>query len=212
MRASLLRSALPLVLAALPCFAQLDRGTLTGIVTDPSGAVIPGAKVTIVNADTKAAYRTGTTGTGLYNMPALPSGNYTVTFQAPSFRMLERSNIEVRSTSTVRVDAVLEVGDVKETMQVNEAPARIETETPQVTSGFSGKNLLSTAVPIPYGGRVVDNLPPKLLPGVSGDSWMMRINGSTDFSRKRCWKAPARRHISRGRSAKPRHRWKRWKS
>ncbi|MBI4903330.1 MAG: TonB-dependent receptor [Acidobacteria bacterium] len=175
---------LMLLLAAVPCDAQLDRGALTGTVTDSSGAVVPGAHISIVNTGTKATYQTGTTGIGQYHMPTLPAGVYSVTFEAPSFKKLVRNNIQIRATDVVRVDAVLEIGAVSETVSVNEAPAMIQTETPQVASAFSGQNLLNSALPIPYGGRLPDNLPGKIMPGISGDSWDMRINGSTNFAKE----------------------------
>ncbi|MFN7934189.1 MAG: TonB-dependent receptor [Bryobacteraceae bacterium] len=179
-----MRLTLLALAALLPCLAQLDRGAITGLVSDTSGAVIPGARVTIVNTGTRVTYQTGTTGTGQYHMPTLPAGVYSATFEAASFKKLVRTDIQIRATDVVRVDAILEVGAVSETVSVTEAPALIQTETPQVASGFSGQNLLDSALPVPYGGRQADNLPGKVMPGVSGDSWDMRINGSTNFSKE----------------------------
>jgi hypothetical protein len=184
MRNTRLKAVALLWAAVTPCLGQLDRGAMTGAVTDSSGAVVPGARVTITNSGTKATYQTGTTGTGQYHMPTLPAGVYSVAFEAQSFKKLVKSNIQVRAAEVVRVDAVLEVGAVAETISVTEVPSLIQTETPQAASAFSGKNLLDSALPIPYGGRVADNLPGKVMPGVSGDSWDMRINGSTNFSKE----------------------------
>ena len=64
---------------SLPCFGQLDRGTITGTVTDSSGAAIPGAKITIRNKGTNATYESKTTGTGDYSAVNLPAGIYDVT-------------------------------------------------------------------------------------------------------------------------------------
>ncbi len=78
------KSAWLLLIGCLALFAQLDRGSLTGTITDPSGAVIPDAKVTIKNTGTNAIYETRSNVAGQYTMPNLPVGGYEVTFEAPA--------------------------------------------------------------------------------------------------------------------------------
>ena len=80
-------------LLAAPCFAQLDRGAITGTVTDSSGAVVPGAKIAIRNLATNVKYQSATTGSGDYNAVNLPAGSYEVTFEANGLKTLVRSNI-----------------------------------------------------------------------------------------------------------------------
>jgi hypothetical protein len=71
------------LLSAPPAvFAQSDRGTITGTVSDPAGAVVPAATLTLTNTGTAAAYDTVTTGTGNYALPSLPSGRYTLKVSA----------------------------------------------------------------------------------------------------------------------------------
>ena len=67
-------------------FGQGDRGTITGTVTDPSGAVIAGARVTAVNADTRNLVETITTGTGNFTLPQLPVGMWDVAVEAAGFK------------------------------------------------------------------------------------------------------------------------------
>ena len=62
--------------------AQSDRGTITGAITDPSGALIPAAKVTLTNSDTGTRSETVATETGNYTLPSLPAGNYTLKVEA----------------------------------------------------------------------------------------------------------------------------------
>src|SRR5438034_7935705 len=76
-----------ILILVLACagFAQSDRGTLTGTVTDPAGAVVPAAKVTIKNLDTGAGSATVTTETGNYTVPGLAAGLYELSVESPGF-------------------------------------------------------------------------------------------------------------------------------
>src|SRR6266498_2688244 len=78
--------------------AQLDRGSLTGTVTDPTGAVVPDVKITARNTATNAVYETRSNPAGQYTMPNLPVGGYEVTFEAPAFKKLVRSGITLGVT------------------------------------------------------------------------------------------------------------------
>src|SRR5262245_15194926 len=119
------RIRLPLNLAALivvfstaAAFAQSDRGVLTGTVSDSSGAVIPGATVTATNQATNVASNTITTEGGLYAIPALPAGTYKVRVELAGFKSWEQSGVAVSAATTVRVDAVMQVGAVSESVEV----------------------------------------------------------------------------------------------
>lgn len=74
------------VFSGAPCFAQIDRASITGVVTDPSGAVIPNAKVTITDAATKVMRATMTNSSGVYVLAALPASTYSVAISRPGFR------------------------------------------------------------------------------------------------------------------------------
>jgi hypothetical protein len=93
-----------------PLIAQIDRGTIQGLVKDASGAVIPGAKVQIIQIATNSIYDLVTNGEGLYIAPNLPVATYKVVIQAPGFSTFSREPVEVRAHVQVRVDAVLQVG------------------------------------------------------------------------------------------------------
>src|SRR5213594_1774253 len=90
--------------------AQLNRGSLTGTVTDATGAVVPQARVTTQNTATGATYQTTCNEAGQYVQPNLPAGQYQLTFEAPSFKILVRSGVTLGATEVLRVDGVLEVG------------------------------------------------------------------------------------------------------
>ena len=80
---------------SVKCFAQLDRGTISGIVTDPSGSAITGAKVTATNIATNTQSATVTTGAGDYTIPELPAGEYSVRVKAAGFGELIRKGIKI---------------------------------------------------------------------------------------------------------------------
>ena len=90
---ALLRILLPVLLLALNAFAQRDLATLVGTVTDPAGAGIPSAKVTISEDATGLKYDVVTTGGGEYARPALKPGIYSVTVEAAGFKKSTRRNI-----------------------------------------------------------------------------------------------------------------------
>jgi hypothetical protein len=178
-----LRLFVSLSLVTLTCLAQSDRGTLTGVVADPSGAVIAAARVEIVNSGTQTKYRTGTNGTGQYHMPNLPPGPYTVTFEASGFKKLVRSEITLEATQVLRVDAVLEIGQTSDVISVTGEVPRIQTDTPELATTMSGENMM--ALPFSFdGARVPDNLVPKIAPGVMGSGYRTIINGTTAFSKE----------------------------
>jgi hypothetical protein len=130
----------------VPAFAQIDRGTIQGAVTDPSGAVIAGAKVKITNRDTNSALDLSTNGEGLFTAPNLPVGNYRVTVEAAGFGTFVREPVEIRSRVEVRVDATLQPGAVTETVNVADAAPLLDTAA--VNNSASMKSDLIQELPM----------------------------------------------------------------
>src|SRR5262245_9040350 len=93
--------------------AQTSRGTVTGKVIDPNGAVIPGATVTLTNVDTNVERTTMTTGEGVYRFDAVDLGNYKIVFTAAGFSNLENTDIIVSANQTAVVDVELRVGAIE---------------------------------------------------------------------------------------------------
>src|SRR5262245_22053603 len=104
----------------LLAFAQSDRGTITGTVIDPAGAVVSGAAVEVRNVQTGAVYQVATSGTGNY-VVQVPTGAYEISVTVPGFKKYVRQNIEVPVEQTLRIDATLEVGSSAESVTVTEA-------------------------------------------------------------------------------------------
>src|SRR6266852_383244 len=118
-----------LFLFSMAAFAQSDRGTITGTIVDPAGAVVAGAKVEAKNVDTGTPYEVASTGTGNYTLSQLPAGSYEVAVTVPGFKKSVRQNIVVQVAGTLRVDVTLEVGSAAESVTVTEAAPLLKTES-----------------------------------------------------------------------------------
>src|SRR6266513_1941177 len=106
-------------LLASAAFAQSDRGTITGTISDATNAVIPGATITAVNADTAAKYETISTETGNYTLTQVPPGAYQLSAELPGFKKYVRQGITVLVAQTLRIDVALEVGAAGDEVTVN---------------------------------------------------------------------------------------------
>src|SRR5438552_11733749 len=102
------------VLSLAPLQGQSTMGTITGIVTDSSGAVIPNAVVVATNTATGGKAQTLTSATGNYLIPGLQVGQYEVSVAISGFKAWTRSRINVNSNGNVRIDVALEVGQATE--------------------------------------------------------------------------------------------------
>src|SRR5262245_42414807 len=123
--------------AALVCvvaLGQSERGSITGIVTDQTGAAIAGAELAVVNRDTNWTAKSLTTQSGEYSAPNLPPGAYRVEITAPGFKHFVRQNVVVAASTTVRVDAQLQLGQVTEQIEVSTAVATIQTDDAKVST------------------------------------------------------------------------------
>ena len=111
--------------------AQGDRGSIAGLVSDPSGSVIAGATIEAVNQATNLKADTVTTATGIYRLVALPVGRYTLTATVPGFQIYVRQDIQVQVNQTT-IDIGLRVGQVAETVTVSGGAPLIQSESAAV--------------------------------------------------------------------------------
>jgi hypothetical protein len=120
-----------MALVSAPVFAQSDRGTITGNVTDPSGAVVPNAKVTATSLDTGEVRETTTSGEGNYTLPELKAGRWRITVEAQGFKTTTVDQYKVAVSVTHSLDVKLDVGAVADVVTVtgDQTPA-IQTDTP----------------------------------------------------------------------------------
>src|SRR5688572_3100085 len=108
-------------------WAQQDRGTILGTVLDTSGAAIPNATVVVQNEGTAAKRELSTDGSGLFVAPELPLGIYRVTASSAGFKTKVQADVNVRVSDRVKVDLILDPGDMKETVTVTGETPLIET-------------------------------------------------------------------------------------
>ncbi|MEP7340042.1 MAG: carboxypeptidase regulatory-like domain-containing protein [Acidobacteriota bacterium] len=122
------------LLLAIPlaAVAQITTATIAGTITDPSGAILPGAQVTARNVDT-GLIRTVVSGEeGTYRLEFLPVGNYVLEVTASGLKKTSRSGIVLQVNDTARVDVSLTVGQVSETVTITEATPAINTSTAEI--------------------------------------------------------------------------------
>ncbi len=182
--------ALILCAIALALFAQSDRGTITGTISDPAGAVIAGAAVEAKNIATGAIYSGASSGTGNYTLAQLPAATYELSVTVPGFKKYVRTGLQVEVAGTVRIDATLEVGSATESVTVEAAAPLLKTEGGEVSHNISTQTLddlpiltlTGAAASIGTGNSLGNVRNPlasvQLLPGarITTDS-VMRING-----------------------------------
>jgi hypothetical protein len=130
------------------------EGTISGIVTDTTGAVIPKAKITAINAATKIATTRYSTSAGYFSVAPLQPGQYTVEVTAPGFKSLLHENVIVDAMHTTSVDSVLSVGSESQTVTVTTAPPALETEN--ATLGMVMENENYSNLPILMNGSQRD--------------------------------------------------------
>src|SRR6266699_6637552 len=153
-----------LLLSSATLLTQTFRGTILGTVTDPQGAVVPGAKVTVHNINTGLERTTQTSADGSYSVPELPIGAYTVSATQSGFQTAVISNVAVDVAAEKRVDFVFMAGQVSERVEVSgEALPQVETTTDSLGTTFTAEQ----AKDLPLNGRDFQKMI-FLTPGVSG--------------------------------------------
>src|SRR6478672_10032978 len=113
-------------------YAQGDRGTLTGTIADSTGRVVPNAEVTVKNEGTGIAASTVTGESGSYTMPLLNIGKYTIIARVAGFKTYVRESVPVQVGQTTRVDILLELGRVDESVTVSATAPMLTTDTSEV--------------------------------------------------------------------------------
>ncbi len=128
-------------LSALTLFAQTDRGTMTGTISDPAGAVVANAAIEARNTGTGAVYSVASSATGNYTIAQLPSGAYELTVTVPGFKKFIRAGLTIEAAQTIRVNATLEVGSATESVTVTEATPLLKTESGELSNTVATKTM-----------------------------------------------------------------------
>ena len=118
-----------LCLAVSIGWAQNVTSSISGVVTDATGAVVPGALVTVTNTGTNAQYTGSATALGTFSIRSLPVGAYNLSVEVPGFKRYEATGIRTQVNETARVDVALEVGQVAESVEVQANVVNVDTES-----------------------------------------------------------------------------------
>jgi len=131
-------------------WAQDATGKIAGTVTDATGAVVTGAKVTVTHTGTRIARQTVTDAAGAYQVAPLPIGSYEVAAEAPGFsRTIVKGKNPLEINQTLRIDVTLELGNVKDTLTVEGGASAVETENATVGNTVDGNSIYE----LPLNGR-----------------------------------------------------------
>jgi hypothetical protein len=122
-------------------FAQSDRGTITGTVADPAGAVVANAMIEGRNLQTGATSQAATTSTGNYTIPELPAGQYELSVAVPGFKKYVRQGLTVEVAQTLRIDVMLEVGAASESVTVQADAPLLRTESGDISHQITAKSM-----------------------------------------------------------------------
>jgi len=141
---------------------QTSTATLTGIVEDSTGAVLPNVTVSVRNTDQNTTQFTRTNETGTYVLPVLNPGNYSVTAESPGFKRFVREGVGLRLNQVARIDIRLDLGSIEETVEVKEAAPMLETEASSRGSVIDRQKIME----LPLNGRDYNQLA-LLAPGVA---------------------------------------------
>jgi hypothetical protein len=144
--------------------AQGITGSITGSVTDSTGAQVPGATVTITQVDTNTVHVVKTSDAGTYTVTQLPPGNYTVKVEKANFKSFRQTAITLSIDQVAQINAQLSVGATQETVEVTSSAPVIQTDTSSVGSVIDSQAIQNT----PLNGRLGINGLVALAPGVQG--------------------------------------------
>jgi hypothetical protein len=143
-----------LLLPARGAWAQNAQGTIVGHITDPSGAVIAGAKVTVKNLTNSVVHTSATNSDGDYTVPDLDPGPYSVTAEASGFSQVEAGNVVLEVQQTLRQDFKLTVGSVSSTVEVSASTQMLHTEDTTIGQVLEADTIQN----LPIAGRDFTNL------------------------------------------------------
>src|SRR5579872_2483636 len=199
--------------------AQLLQGTINGNVSDPSGAMVAGARVVAVDEATHFERAAVTTSTGAYTLPDLPPGTYTVTASAPGLQAYRLTGVAVTVQTVTRVDIRMAVGEVNESVTVAANAAVLQTDRADVHSELGEQDLNNLPVPIGRNYQMLFSTVPGVSPPQNGHSFgansralfLSPSMAATSMRTISVWTARAPETSARPMSASTFPRWKRFR-
>jgi hypothetical protein len=178
----MLQRLISLLVFALAAPAQTSTSAISGTVTDPSGAAVPGAVVSLRNEATGIESRQTTTEAGVYSFPALNPGSYALTVEAPGFKTRRLTGITLTVNTPITLNLSLEVGETREVISVEATAEMLETSNAAVGNVVTQKAILE----LPLNGRNPLNflvLEPGVVQRSAGAAGTgIHVNGSRDMA------------------------------
>ena len=132
---------LAVVVLSLGAWAQSDNANVSGVITDPSGATVPNAKVTLRNQANGLTREATTNQSGVYSIPTIPPGMYTITVEATGFKKSESKDNKVDPSVPASFSATLQVGSVAETVEVTATVTALQTESGALGKIIEGRQI-----------------------------------------------------------------------
>ena len=161
--------------------AQVYYGTIVGNVTDPTGAAVPAATVTVINKGTNEKWNAKTSGQGTYTVAQLPVGSYELNIEAPNFKKYIATNVVVHTSTNTELNATLQLGSTAETVTVEANAVQVQTTSAAVGEVIDGTQVRE----LPLNGENFIGLT-QLSPGVAAaasfDSTGKGLQGGVNFS------------------------------
>jgi hypothetical protein len=173
------------VLSSQAGWGQANRATITGIVTDTSGALVPGAEVTATNVGTNVPTRTVSNGDGIYVIPNLFPGAYSIAFVKSGFETQVRAGITLNSTEVARINAALKIGAATESVTVTSDAPILDMDTAAVGTNMKADVVNDLPLSIYSGGRFVEDFAVAITPGYSlvSSPYGAVVNGGQWFTK-----------------------------
>jgi Carboxypeptidase regulatory-like domain len=162
-----------LLALSLTAFAQIQNGQFIGVVTDPSGASVANAQVTVVNVATNLSVKTTTNQDGSYVAKELPVGTYRITAEAQGFKTTTNANLQLNAGTIERVDFKLQLGQTREVIEVTGEARAVNTEDSKLASTVNSDQVAN----LPLNGRNIYDLM-QMAPGAVNVRGVLSENGA----------------------------------
>src|SRR5882762_6409244 len=166
-------------------WAQANRASITGTVKDSSGAVVSGVEVTATSKGTNEATKTTSNQDGIYVIPNLFPGQYSVEFKRDGFEIVRRPTITLESTQVAQINAELKVGAITDTITVTADAPVLDQERASIGTNMKGDVVTDLPLSIYGGGRFVENFAVAITPGYSplSSPYGATVNGGQWFTK-----------------------------
>lgn len=174
-----------LIAAPRSSVAQANRSTITGTVTDASGAVVPNVELTATNNETKVSSSTVANDQGIYSVLNLPPGTYTLSAKREGFKTVDYTNVTLVVDQVVQLNVALNVGATAEQVTVTTDAPTLDRETSTIGTNMVGDVVTDLPLNV-YGGRQAENFAVALTPGYSplSNPYTAVINGTQTFTKE----------------------------